>query len=63
MTSRFNAMAYITHIIVLFVGVFFGFALCALLAARTRARDLDTLTDDEMMEAIGKEAYSGRRPD
>jgi len=56
-------MAYITHIIALFAGVFFGFVLCALLAARTRARDLDALTDDEMMEVIGKEAYSGRRPD
>jgi hypothetical protein len=56
-------MGYITHIIALFAGVCLGFVLCALLASRTRARDLESLTDDEMMEAIGKEAYSGRRPD
>ena len=49
-------MTYITHIVTLFLGVFLGFALCALLAARTRARDLDTLTDDEMMDLVGKEA-------
>ena len=55
-------MTYITHIATLFLGVALGFALCALIAARARARDLGTLTDDEMMETIGKEAYSGRRP-
>lgn len=55
-------MTYLTHIVTLFLGVFLGFALCALLASRTRARDLESLTDDEMMETIGKEAYSGRRP-
>ena len=64
MISLFEAaMTYLTHMIALSAGVFLGFVLCALLASRTRARDLESLTDDEMMETIGKEAYSGRRPD
>ena len=53
-------MGYITHMVALFSGFFFGFVLCALLAARARAQDLESLTDDEMMETIGKEVYSGR---